>query len=70
MPPLLPGNYDFDIGIMPFSGRFIDHIVPAGGIEVLHDNFLETSYPYTHEMGKVLVRSRWETKVRETVAAA
>jgi hypothetical protein len=61
MPPLYPGRYEFDIGIMPVSGRYIDHITPAGTIEVLHDNYLETSYPYFVEMGSILVPSRWET---------
>jgi len=28
---------------------------------VLHDNYLQTSYPYFVEMGAVLVPSRWET---------
>jgi len=61
MPPLYPGRYEFDIGIMPVSGRYIDHITPGGTIEVLHDNYLQTSYPYFVEMGAVLVPSRWET---------
>jgi hypothetical protein len=60
MPPLYPGRYEFDIGVMPVSGRYIDHITPAGMIEVLHDNYLETSYPYFVEMGSILVPSRWE----------
>jgi hypothetical protein len=61
MPPLYPGRYEFDIGIMPVSGRYIDHITPAGMIEVLHDTYLQTSYPYFVEMGSILVPSRWET---------
>ena len=61
MPPLFPGNYEFEISIMPVSGRFVDYVAPAGTIEVLHDNCLETSYPYFSEMGSVLVPSRWET---------
>ena len=61
MPPLYPGRYEFEISIMPVSGRFVDHVAPAGAIEVVHDEYLETSYPYFSEMGSVLVRSRWET---------
>ena len=36
MPPLFPGNYEFEISIMPVSGRFVDYVAPAGTIEVLH----------------------------------
>jgi hypothetical protein len=61
MPPLYPGRYEFDIAVMPTSGRYIDHVAPAGAIEVLPDNYLETSYPFFPEMGSVLVPSRWET---------
>ena len=70
MPPLYPGRYEFDIGLMPLSGRYIDHITPAGGIEVLHDNYLGTSYPYFPEMGAILVPSRWETCARVHAEAA
>jgi len=62
MPPLYPGRYDFEIGLMPHSGRFVDHVAPAGGVEVLHGDLLQTSYPYFAEMGAVLVPSAWETK--------
>jgi homopolymeric O-antigen transport system ATP-binding protein len=63
MPPLYPGSYEFDIAFMPFSGRYTDHVTPAGSIEVLHSDFLGTSYPYNSELGNVLVASRWETVV-------
>ena len=62
MPPLYPGRYDFDIGVMPHSGRFVAHVAPAGGVEVLHGDLVQTSYPYFAEMGAVLVPSAWETK--------
>jgi hypothetical protein len=61
MPALFPGHYQFDISIMPVSGRFTDHVAPAGGLEVLHDDYLETAYPYFSEMGTLLVQSRWST---------
>ena len=61
MPPLYPGQYDFHIAIMPFSTRYIDHVSPAGTLEVLHDDYLHTSYPYFPEMGSILVASEWET---------
>jgi lipopolysaccharide transport system ATP-binding protein len=61
MPPLYPGRYEFDIGLMPVSGRYVDYVTPAGQIEVLHDGYLQSPYPYFVEMGSVLVRSRWAT---------
>jgi lipopolysaccharide transport system ATP-binding protein len=66
MPPLYPGRYEFDVGLMPVSGRYIDYVTPAGQIEVVHDGYLQTSYPYFVEMGNVLVRSRWATLPLET----
>ena len=50
MPPLYPGRYDFEIGLMPHSGRFVDHVAPAGGVRILHGDLLQTSYPYFAEM--------------------
>ena len=41
LPPLYPGQYDFHIAIMPFSTRYIDHVSPAGTLEVLHDDYLQ-----------------------------
>jgi len=67
MPPLYPGRYDFDIGLMPISGRYIDHIAPAGFIEVLHDNYLKTAYPYFVEMGNILVPSEWDAREESAV---
>jgi lipopolysaccharide transport system ATP-binding protein len=70
MPPLYPGRYEFDVGLMPVSGRYVDYVTPAGQIEVLHDGYLQSPYPYFVEMGSVLVRSRWATlplEIKEAV---
>ena len=62
VPPLIPGEYNLDIGLSDGPSSFIDAIYSASSFEVYGDNYLGTTVDNFTEMGAIMVQSRWCTK--------
>jgi lipopolysaccharide transport system ATP-binding protein len=61
MPPLMPGHYTYEIGLMEGGSRTVDAVYSAGNLEVADTNYLKTSTRYFPEMGRLLVPSAWRS---------
>jgi len=60
MPPLFPGRYTIDVGVYDENMGFVDEVYAGAAIELAECNYLQAVEPNAKDLGRIMVRSKWE----------